>query len=133
MSIDENDYLDRFQHRALGPEHFDHRGHLRMAWVHLRYYGLKEASARVCEGVKELAAAFGAPEKYSHTLTEAFMRIIFPRMRGEAAFDFDQFLADNPDLVSNAEGVVLRHYSRERLNSPEARKGWIEPDLSPFD
>ena len=27
---------------------------------------------------------------------------------------------------------LLRYYSRERLMSPEARFGWVEPDLQPL-
>ncbi len=133
MQQDDGDYLARFEDRTLGPEHFDHPGHLRMAWVHLRHYERAEASRRVCEGVRELAAAFGAPEKYSHTLTEAFMRIIARRMQGAAAETFEHFLAANPDLVEDARAVVLRHYSRTRLDSPLARRQWVEPDLKPFD
>jgi hypothetical protein len=133
MPQDENDYLKRFERRTLGPEHFDHLGHLKMAWIHLRYYDRAEATRRVCEGVEELATAFGAPEKYSHTLTEALMRIIAQRMQGEAARDFERFLQLNRDLVEDAQQVVLRHYSRQRLEDPLARLQWVEPDLAPIE
>jgi hypothetical protein len=133
MSIDHGDYLKRFELGELGPEHFDHRGHLLMAWIHLCHYGQNEATARVCRGVKELAAKFGAPEKYNHTLTIAFMLIIKQRMFGEAVGDFHHFLVANPDLVQDARAVVLQHYSRERLDSPKARSEWLVPDLKPFD
>jgi hypothetical protein len=92
------DYLSRFERRELGPEDFDHRGHLLMAWIHLRYYLPQEATSRVCQGIRELAAAFGAPEKYSHTLTVASMRIILTRMMGSEKQDFERFLVVNPDL-----------------------------------
>ncbi len=39
-------------------------------------------------------------------------------------------------LVNSAFGQVgfpLRYYSREVLQSPEARRVWVEPDLAPFD
>ncbi len=133
MTSNDIDYLKRFQERSLGAEHFDHRGHLRMAWVHLRHFPPREATQRVCQGVKALAAAFGEPEKYNHTLTEAFMRLMAPRMHGEVANDFERFLAANRELVDDAEGLILRHYSRERLDSVQAKAGWIEPDLEPID
>jgi hypothetical protein len=132
MSIDYRDYLNRFERRDLGPEHFDHSGHLLMAWTHLRYYDLQEASRRVCNGVRDLAGAFGAPEKYSHTLTIAFMYLIAERMQGRASQDFEAFLAENKDLVQDAQSLILRHYSRDRLDSAEARRDWVEPDLEPF-
>lgn len=133
MAIDYTDYLNRFERRELGPEHFDHEGHLLMAWTHLQRYEPQEASQRVCDGVRELAKIFGAPDKYSHTLTIAFMRIIAERLPGDEEQDFAGFLAANQDLVEDAESVILNHYSRHRLTSPEARLGWLEPDLEPFE
>lgn len=133
MPTDYSDYLHRFERRELGPEHFDHAGHLLMAWVHLRHYGAQEATRRVCDGVRELASAFGAPEKYSHTLTVAFMRIISQRTQEQPSDSFEGFLAANPDLVQDAQSLLLRHYSRDRLNSDQARHGWLEPDLEPFE
>lgn len=132
MASDYYNYLQRFEKRELGPEHFDHTGHLLMAWVHLSHYQADEATRRVCDGVRDLASAFGAPEKYSHTLTIAFMRIINQRMQGQPAGEFESFLDANPDLVRDAQSLLLRHYSRERLNSEEARQRWVEPDLEPF-
>jgi hypothetical protein len=32
-----------------------------------------------------------------------------------------------------ARDLPLRHWSRERLFSVEARHGWVEPDLAPLD
>lgn len=133
MAIDYSDYLQRFERRELGPEHFDHSGHLLMAWVHLNHYDPDEATRRVCDGVRELTSAFGAPEKYSHTLTIAFMRIMNKRMQGQQTDRFEEFLAANQDLVQDAQSLLLHHYSRDRLNSDEARHGWLEPDLEPFD
>lgn len=39
----------------------------------------------------------------------------------------------NEALVRFADKrMLLRFYSRDRLMSPEARAGWVEPDLAPF-
>jgi hypothetical protein len=132
MQLDDSTFLRRFASRDLGQEHFDHRGHLRMAWLHLVHFGLDEANRRVCEGIRDLAIKFEAPEKYSHTLTEALMRIMSARLTDETCGDFERFLKSNRDLVDDAEGVLARHYSRQRLTSAEARAGWLEPDLMPI-
>ena len=132
MQLDDDSFLNRFETRDLGPEHFDHRGHLRMAWLHLDRYGLEEANARVCQGIRDLAIKFNAPEKFSHTLTEASMRIIAARMHGGKTKPFEQFLQHNRDLVADARGVLARHYSAACLDSPTARAAWIEPDLEPI-
>jgi hypothetical protein len=133
MQDNDDTYLERFAARELGPEHFDHRGHLRMAWHHLARYDVDEANRRVCDGIRELAAKFGAPEKFNHTLTEALMRIMAARMQVDAKQDFEAFLQANPDLLDNAEGVLARHYSKARLGSAAAHAGWLEPDLAPID
>ncbi len=132
MHLDDSTYLARFDAAELGPEHFDHRGHLYMAWVHLARYDLEEANARVCTGVLRLATRFGVPGKFHHTISEALMRIVAQRLERGGRDDFDVFLAANPDLTENARGVLARHYSDERLNSPEARAGWLAPDREPI-
>ncbi|GGB86649.1 hypothetical protein GCM10011352_10680 [Marinobacterium zhoushanense] len=126
--LDDKTYLELFASRALGPEHFDHRGHLRLAWLHLVHFTEEEARQRVCSGIRELATRFGAPEKFNHTLTEALMRIIELRMRGQVIRSFDAFLRENPDLLNDAKSLLDRHYSAELLNSDRARTNWVEPD-----
>jgi hypothetical protein len=133
MQLDDTTFLSRFASRDLGPEYFDHRGHLRMAWLHLTHFSLEEAIERVCAGIGELATRFGAPEKYNHTLTEASMRIMARRMQNQPAVDFDRFLEQNPDLVEDAWGVLLNYYTEERLVSPAAKQAWLAPDRSSID
>jgi hypothetical protein len=133
MHLDDDRFLARFASRDLGPEHFDHRGHLRMAWLHLTRYGRDEASQRVCAGIRALATQFGVPGKFNHTLTAALMHIMANRLAGSPDSDFDAFLAANPDLLADARGLLARHYSDERLDSEQAHAGWIEPDRAAID
>ena len=132
MLLKDDAYLEHFKSRDLGPEYFDHRGHLYMAWLHIAHLGLKQASVCVCEGIRDLANKFDAPEKFNYTLSAALMQIIAGRMVGEASNCFDSFLAMNPDLVNDARGVIARHFSDELLDSDIARESWVEPDLEPI-
>jgi hypothetical protein len=133
MQLDDQTFLERFAARDLGPEYFDHRGHLRMAWLHLVNYSLDEAIDRVCKGIRDLAGKFGAPEKYNRTLTEALMRIMAARMNAAPASGFEGFLQHNTDLLQDAQDVLARYYSATRLSSEQARCSWLAPDLAPFD
>lgn len=133
MQLTDDEYLERFTARELGPEHFDHRGHLWMAWLHLTRYDVEEANQRVCDGIRDLATKFGVPEKFNHTLSEALMRLMAERMHGEGEKDFDAFLQANADLVDDCVGVLARHYSDELLNSDAARTGWVLPDRLPLN
>lgn len=132
MQSDETTYLKQFECLELGPEHFDHVGHLYMAWLHLKHYDLEEANTRVCNGIRRLADKFGVPEKFNHTLSEALMRIMAGRMHDRGQ-DFDTFLRNNPDLVDDCRGVLARHYSDACLTSEAARAGWVEPDREPIE
>jgi hypothetical protein len=131
MELDEKRYLEQFERLELGPEHFDHVGHLYMAWLHLRHYEVDEACARVCTGIRRLAEKFGALEKFHHTLSEALMRIIAGRMQ-VCDGDFEAFLCANPDLLEDARGVLGQHYSDQCLALKQARSDWVEPDREPI-
>jgi len=130
MNSDDMSYLKRFEQRDLSPKHFDHRGHLFLAWVHLVHFQFDEANHRVCDGIKALANKFNAPEKYNHTLTEALMRIIAIRIQEQSHKGFEQFLDNNSDLVQSAEDILAQHYSLACLNSATAKQQWVEPDLN---
>lgn len=133
MDLDDQAFLARFEQRDLTAEDFDHRGHLRMAWLHLRRFGREEATIRLCNGIHELATRLGAPEKFNHTLTEALVRIMARRMRKNPCRRFRAFLDANSDLVADARGLLARYYSDDVLYSARARKGWVEPDRAPIE
>ncbi|HTU10955.1 MAG TPA: hypothetical protein VMG08_08670 [Allosphingosinicella sp.] len=70
-----------------------------------------------------------ATQGYHETITQFFIRTL----RAALARDGEGRLADRVNAILQApEGGrdwPLRFYSRERLFSPEARLGWVEPDL----
>ena len=69
----------------------------------------------------------GDPNGYHETITVAFVRVIAARLApGE---DFPAFRARNPDLLDRTLAALLRHYTKELLHSPEARKAFVAPDV----
>ncbi|WP_323844000.1 hypothetical protein [Microbulbifer magnicolonia] len=133
MQLDDETLIAQFRDRTLSPEYFDHRGHLRVAWLYLRRYPLADACAHMCADTRAYATSLGAPGKYHHTITEALMRIVGLRLCGSENQNFDAFLAANPELLRNASGLLRRHYSDACLDSEAARSGWVAPDLTPID
>jgi N-formylglutamate deformylase len=117
---------------TLPPRYFNHRGHLRAAWIHLQRYPLEEAITRVCAGIRAFAEHLGATAKYSRTLTEALLRIMHARGAADPARGFESFLVENPDLLHDARGVLRRHYSDELLGSDAARLAFVPPDREPL-
>lgn len=128
----DDEFLDAFLTCRVPGSAFDHRGHLKIAWILLQKHGLEVAVRETCEGIRRLAAHLGAPGKFHWTLTEALVRIMAARGAANRTQGFDAFLAANPDLVTDARGVVGRHYSAERLAGLDAKRGFIAPDLAPF-
>ncbi|WP_135081193.1 hypothetical protein [Terasakiella sp. SH-1] len=125
----EKDYIENFAKRAISPEDFDHKGHLYMAWVHLKWFPFQDANQKICTGIHDLATQFGAPEKYHRTLSEAFVRIVQSRLNEETKTCFECFVKENRDLIEDSKSVLAQYYSHSRLYSAEAKSSWVQPDL----
>jgi hypothetical protein len=67
------------------------------------------------------------PDGYHDTITVAFVRIISARVIVDEPFD--AYRARNPDLFDRALGVLHCYYTKDRLNSLEAKELFLEPDL----
>ena len=126
-------FLVAFEATTLPEKAFDHGAHLRVAWLYL----LRDrdlAPDRIVSGIRRFAAAHGLLRKYHETLTRFWIAAVDLRMRatsaGAAPETFAGFLARSPDLFDR--GLVLQHYTRERLFSHEAREGFLPPDLLPL-
>lgn len=129
LSRSDLEFLQAFESRTLPETDFNHRGHLRLAWLYLRQFSLEEAVHRTAAGISAYAASAGAEGKFHHTLTEAIVRIMHKRMIPAKLSNFDEFLRKNPDLIDNMQDIVLSYYSRDRLNSQQARRTFLPPDI----
>jgi hypothetical protein len=125
----DEDFLRRFEDTS--HEGFDHRSHVRMCWLYVRRHGADGAIPRVVDGIRRYATAKGAADKYHHTLTLLWVRLVAAAVRATPALDgFDAFYAAHPHLAE--KGQAQRFYTEESLGSPAARAGWVEPDLQPL-
>jgi len=126
MTIDPEALLDDFETRRMHNCDFGHAAHVAVAWAMLRRYDFTDAVAHFGAGIRYLAAAGGAPEKYNATITVVFLSLIAERIHASNHDSFDAFAAANPDLMT--KDAVTRFYSDARLNSPMARAGFMLPD-----
>ena len=124
MTTDPEALLDDFETRRMHNCNFGHAAHIAVAWAMLNRHDFTDAVAQFGAGIRDLAAAGGAPEKYNATITVAFLSLIAERMR--PGQDYAAFTAANPDMMT--KDAVTRLYSPERLNSPEARSHFLMPD-----
>jgi hypothetical protein len=133
ITQDDKQFLARFEALTLEPRSFDHKAHLRLAYLCIMQDGLEPAIERVGRGIRAFAEHLGANDKYHQTITEALVRVIGLRLARQPAPDWQRFFELNPDLVNQAKEVLLQHYSPERLFSVEARSRFIEPDRLPLE
>ncbi len=132
MCLSDATFLERFDDLSLDPQHFDHVGHLRLAWLRLRQLPLEAAIESVCAGIQAYATHLGAPDKFHRTVTEALLRIMAQRMPSQGGLDWPQCLPLFEDIAHDAAGVLGQFYSRDLLQSTTARATFVEPNLRPL-
>jgi hypothetical protein len=110
---------------------FRHRQHIHLAFLAVHRYGTAEATARIGQWIRHLAAYERAPQKYNATVTRAWTEIVGQHVAADpASTDFDGFAERHPALLDKR--LLTRHYSPAVLASVRARRTWAEPDLIPF-
>ncbi|MFL5304312.1 MAG: hypothetical protein ACJ8F1_03825 [Polyangia bacterium] len=138
MTDDELDALAlRFAAGDVPRSEWTHEAHLRMGAWHVAQFGAGPALALLRERITRLNHRNGVANTttsgYHETVTAAYVRIINAHL---AACAPETSLADRVRLLLASplarRDLLLDCYSRERLMSPEARVGWVEPDLAPL-
>jgi hypothetical protein len=108
---------------------FGHRQHVHLAFIAARRYGTAQAANMTSNWIRQLTAH--APQKFNATVTRAWTEIVGHHVAADPAVaDFDAFAERYPALLNKR--LLTRHYSSAVLASPQARTGWVEPDLAPF-
>ena len=130
----DDEFLAAFEACTL--DEFHHRDHVKVTYLYLRRHPLHDAIAKVRAGLQRLAAAWGAPvddleRGYHETMTQAWVRLVHLALSDDgAAQNADAFCDEHPKLMEKK--YLELFYSRERLKSWEAKRGFVEPDLVPF-
>lgn len=120
--------LDDFETMQLSAPDFHHADHVRVAFAMLQKYEYADACSRYANTIKAMADAVGVPEKYSATITFAFMSVIAERKAQSICETADDFLAVNPDLLRR--DVLSKWYSKDRMTSALARAQFLLPDAA---
>ena len=130
-SMSDDAFLELFEARQLDPAKFHHADHIRLAWLYVRRLGAHGAEAKLLDGIRKFARHAGAPGKFVHTTTIAWTRLVaVAQNNSSAANNFSEWIQLHPELLNR--NLLTKYYSPGRLETPEARSGWIEPDLAPL-
>jgi len=114
------------------PAQFNHRAHVRLAYVLLTEAGVDEAAGQMRSALHAFLAHHGIDDaKYHETMTQAWIQAVRHFMdRTEQSVSADEFIDANPELLDSK--IMLTHYSAALLFSPEARSAFMEPDIQPI-
>jgi hypothetical protein len=129
--LSDEEMLTGFEAGQLAPGNFHHCDHVRLAWICVRRFGLSQAEEKLLRGIRNMAERAGVPEKFLHTTTVAWVRLVAARQEQSVGNDnFEEWIAKWPELRN--KNFLDEHYSAGMLESPQARSGWLEPDRKPL-
>ena len=121
--------VDRLERCLLAKEEFHHRDHLAVAVVYLYASDLETSMDRMRASLKRFAAHYGVTGLYHETLTRFWL------LQVEMRLDRGLCLRDSVRSIQEQlsdKNLAFEYYSRERIESKEAKGEWIEPDLKPL-
>jgi hypothetical protein len=129
--------IDAFERAEPPPGGFDHAAHLAVAFAYLERHPVEDAVDRVRQGLlhflrRQLGDDTAAQVRYRETVTVAWMRLVAAARAGQdpslpRLVRLQQVL----DLLGGP-ATLRRYYSEARLDDPEARARFLEPDLRPL-
>ncbi|MGZ4866533.1 MAG: hypothetical protein ACXV7C_04890 [Candidatus Angelobacter sp.] len=118
--------VDRLERCLLAKEEFHHRDHLTVAVVYLYASDLETAMDRMRSSLKRFASHHGVTGLYHETLTRFWLMQVNQRL------DCSECLQQSVRKVReqlNDKNLAFEYYSRERIESKEAREIWLKSDL----
>jgi hypothetical protein len=122
---------------SLPKSEWTHEAHLRVGLWHLLRHSPEVALERLRERIQRYNVACGVANTdssgYHESITRFYVRLIATFVAiADLARPIDE-LSD--ELVRNYgdRELPMQHWSKARLMSPEARRGWVEPDLRPLE
>lgn len=128
LHLSDAEFTAAFESCTLPAAEFHHADHVRLAWIYLREFGEAGAAERVLAGIKRFADHNGSPGKFHVTKTRVWMILVAEAQRATPEIcSFSEFAAAHSHLFDAQR--LLDFYSSTRLESEDARMGWMEPDL----
>lgn len=135
--MDDATFLREFLACTLPKPMWNHRAHLRIAYMLLREHpdSFTAALDAIRTGIRAYNNATGVVDMplsgYHETVTEAWLRILADAItRLGPSTDSEAFLTEQPHLA--ARTLLRMFYSRERITSAEAKHAFVDSDVIPL-
>lgn len=126
-------FIEAFETGTLPRESWTHQAHFVVGLWYLLEHDLGSALSKMRRGVKAYNEASGVPNTdyrgYHESITTFYMGAIRDFLLrhshiGDLVSLFKKIVEDE---ITHKE-YLYAYYSRERIASVEARKGWVQPD-----
>lgn len=132
-SLTDNEFIVNFENLSIAPHHFTHKAHIRLAWIHINKYGIDKATVNIVHQIKNFVTHLNAQDKFNHTLTVAAVKTVHHFIKKTHTNNFQDFLNQNPRLLSSFKELIYSHYSNDLIHSAAAKNAYLEPDLQSFN
>ena len=132
QQLTDREFEKQFATGTLNPAWFTHEAHLRLAWIHIRQYGMEQAIENVSIQLVRFTELLGARDKFNTTVTVAAMKAVEHFMKRSATDNFSALILEFPRLKTDFKKLMSAHYGIDIFTSARAKAEYLEPDLLPF-
>jgi hypothetical protein len=126
-------FIGEFEARTLPKSRWHHQGHLVVGLWYLSHHSPEEALSIIRRRISAYNEVVGPPNSgtsgYHETLTRFYLQGIAAHLAAHRSLSLPESLAALLQSPLGNKDWPLTAYSRERLFSVAARRGWLEPDL----
>ncbi len=133
FELTDSEFEYQFSDHSLHASLFTHEAHLRLAWIHIRKYGLDRAIDNITTQLRGYVITQGVSDKYNQTVTIAAVRAVYHFMLRSGNDDFARFITRHSRLKYHFKELMSFHYITNIFKSVEAKEKYLEPELVPFD
>jgi hypothetical protein len=127
--LNDAEWMEAFETGALPRASLHHAEHVKMAFLYLNKFAPLEALSRFSSGLARFAVAHGKPDLYNETITWAFFLLIRERIaRANSSQTWEEFSANNADLLHWNDSILKKYYRPETLASTLAKNVFLFPD-----
>jgi len=123
-----DDLTAAFEARTLPKAEWTHEAHVVVCWSTVARLGVDGALAHLRAAIPRYNDATGTPNSDTDGYHDTITCYYVASVGALGGAPLDDVLGD----PSCSRAAPLDHWSRERLFSVEARRGWVPPDLAPL-
>ncbi|MFC5045465.1 hypothetical protein ACFSTE_18130 [Aquimarina hainanensis] len=127
--LSNQEFERQFATCSLDPSLFSHEAHLRLAWIHIKKYGLAKAEENIQKQLQDFVAYVGAMDKYHVTITIMAIRAVDHFMKQSNTDNFQDFINESPQLKTDFKALVRSHYTNDIFTVAKARTEFVAPDI----